>query len=76
MRKAFYTKLRFSGCAGLTSVVIPDSVTKIVGDAFANCFYIILLFQIGMTAVWSCVTFTFFHLWIAMAQVLCYVILE
>lgn len=36
MRKAFYTKLRFSGCAGLTSVVIPDSVTKIVGDAFRD----------------------------------------
>ena len=51
-----------------------DEATKMLSSL--SCFYIILLCQIGMTAVWSCVTFTFFHLWIAMAQVLCYVILE
>lgn len=27
----------FSGCAGLTSVTIPDSVTSIKGGAFKGC---------------------------------------
>ena len=34
----------FSGCTGLTSVTIPDSVTSIGGSAFNNCNNIYLLF--------------------------------
>jgi hypothetical protein len=37
-RVAGIASFAFSGCSGLTSIIIPDSVSSIGGDAFQSCY--------------------------------------
>ena len=46
----------FLNCKGLTSIIIPDSVTSIGGDAFSNCTNISKVNYTGNIAGWCALT--------------------